>query len=392
MTPRKPKAGIRIGGDDAEIQEDEERMPSMPGETDAVAAQADADVEDLISELGSGVRLRISRITDTGSSPHVGEMKADDFSIDALADIFGGGNYWIRVFRGKDQIAKYRVEIDPAIPMKNPRAPKGGAQQATTAPTDILMALMTAQAESSRRTTEMMMAMMANFSTTFTNMMQARKDADPMDMVAKVLEVTRPLQREPRPFSEFLEAAELLDKVRGDRDGGGDGTTQMISKAIDVVGDIAKRAPPPRQIPRPIPPGSVTTLPPSNPPNIPATPEPESVVMRPWVAAVFPFLPSLRPLVGTLEPATVADIIEQKLRPEDFADLASDITAGKETGAEISVQSCMAWARGAAQTLAIPDQYVPWLAAVAVEVVEIANDNLGEDDDAGNNEDDSAGP
>lgn len=367
--------------------EDDERINDEPPRHPALEDQMDRDVESIIGELGSGAKVKIARVSpETGNAAHVGEMRAEDFSLDALADVYGGGSYYLRVFNGKEQIGpRYRQEIDPSIPPKNPRSPRGAfAQPQQSAGQDVLIAIMSESQKASSRMTEMMMTMMTGFSTAMVSMMQARKtDESPLDTAVKLVELTRPAQREPRPFGEIVEVVKLVDELRGEGGGGGDGTNALIGKAIETVGELAKRNPPARP---PVRPPSVTPLhiPPDraavSPPQPSDSPPTEQLIMRPWVASVFPHLPMLRAVVGTVEPPTVADLIEQRLDDTAWSDLIADITAGMVAGDPITVDKTMAWARGAAETLAIDAVHVPWLAAVAVELLEIANEQVPDDE------------
>lgn len=347
---------------------------SMRSVGDAMDERAEQDIELVLGELGSGTRVKIARVNpETGNAAHVGEMKAEAFSLDALAEHYGGGVYILRIVRGKEQVGPhFRQEIDPSIPPKNPRSPRNAQQQGGQ--NDMVMAMMLQSQQQSAKLTEVMMTMMTGFSTAMLNVMQAKDSGEsPLEMATKLVELTRGPTREPRAFSELVEAVDLVDKLRGGAEGG-DGTTALIGKAIETVGKIVDKSPsmPPARYPVTTPTPRTAVVPQPAPVQIPE--QAPTIVHRPWVAAILPIVPSLVPFVGTVEPGTVADLISQRLSDEDFADLASDILSGMNTGDPITADACMAFARGASEKLGLGEQSVPWLAEVAKEIIEIVNE------------------
>ena len=189
-----------------------------------------------------------------------------------------------------------------------------------------------------------------------------------MDMVVKLMAITKPPEQ--RPLSEFRDMLDIADSMRGP--GGDDGTLAVVTKGIDAVREIAARAPANAAIPR----NPVTPV----PAKIPEGTMPK-IELRPWLLEIAPHVPMLRGMVGTIQPGTVADLIEQRLTGAAWADLVADVASGLAVGAEITAASCHGFAVGAAVQLQLPETAVPWLAEVAKEVLEIANDSVDDSPD-----------
>lgn len=372
----------------------EPELPRLPGgggsEVDEIA-QAESDprtdlankeLEEILGELGSGARVRVQRVNfETGTPAWVGDIPASGFSLEVLADTFGGGRYYLTIFVGKEQKGGRHIqEIDNTIPPRNPRAPRGAvAPSSGGTANDILLSIMAASAESSKRMMESMGVMMQGFATAMT----ARPEKDPLDVATKLIELTRPQGREARPMSELREMMEFVETARGPGGGDGDGTMAVVSKAIDTVGDIVKRTPIPAQVPPrvAVPPRPAAAIAPTAP-VVQSPPVPGDIPVlpsRPWLDAIQPHLTMLRTMAGSINPGTVADIIADKFTDDQWVDLIADIVAGMTVGQPITIETVGPFARGAAQRLGLSEEQVPWLAEVVKEVLEIENDSVEDD-------------
>lgn len=359
-----------------EVVEDLDRIPTLPP-TDTIERVVDAEresrdrvdteIDEILAEVGSGARVRIQRVNpDTGVPAHVGEIPAEGFSLETLADTFGGGRYHLRVFVNREQKGgRTLVEIDPTIPPRNPRAPRGGvaAQASGNVVSDMMMTMM-------MRSVEMQQQMMTGFSTAMTAMMTAAtaNKADPVEQFTRMAAVLKPEQSPGvSQLKELLEVAEMLG-------GGGraDPTLALAAEGIKTVNEIVKRQPIPQQPPK-------GQLPVRASQAMSATPA--ALNDRLWIAAIRPQLPRLAPLIGTLAPDTVADIIQQKFPPEAWADLVADATADIPAGTPITPSAMVVFADRTIATLGIPTDRRQWLSELACEVVTIANDSVDGDDD-----------
>lgn len=365
---------------DAEPVADVDRMPILPpaegaaaaaaGDDDALSSKADAEIDDVLEEVGSGAQVKIQRVNpDTGVPSHCGTMLAGSFSMEALADTYGGGSYLLRIFVDKRQRGPvFPVEVDPTIPPRNPRAPRGAAAQGSNMSQDLMLTMISQNMESSRRQGEVMTTMMAGFANAMTGLMQAsrQQDRDPVETFTRMAEVLRP--RETPGVSQLKELIELAELV-GTRGGGGgdDGTLALVGKGIDAVREIVAKAPaqPPKS-------GAVA---------LPAKTGGETPVvdLRLWVRALRPMLPKLLPFIGTLAPDTVADIVEQKLAPEAFSDLVQDISADMAVGAPITKEAVAPFADRAIATLGLPADKREWLTELAYEILLAANESVEEE-------------
>lgn len=354
------------------VEEGLDRMPSLPeSETEIVTREsgsaadqrADIEIDDILAEVGSTAVVRIQRVNpETGVPAHVGQIPSDGFSLETLADTFGGGRYHLRVFVGREQKGgRLIVEIDPTIPPKNPRARGGPTQQSNNPVNDAMLGMML-------RSSEMQQQMMTGFATAMTALVTAatqRPQTDPVEQftrMAEVLKSNAPPSGNVSQLKEVLEIAELL----GNRDA--DPTLGLVAKGIDTVNEIVKRQPVPAAIPARSP-TSVTTL-----PGATTTPLTPTVTYRPWIAAIAPAMKQLRPLIGGLDPATVADIVEQKLSDEAWADLIADIVADIPAGTPLTNEAVNPFVQRTAPVLQIPADRMQWFTDLAREVLVIAND------------------
>lgn len=353
-----------------ETLEDLDRLPVLPesenvtrGESDAIDKRTEVEIDDLLAEVGSGARVRIQRVNpDTGVPAHVGEIPAEGFSLETLADTFGGGRYHLRIFVGREQKGgRSIVEIDPAIPPRNPRSPRGAAAQGSgNVINDAILGMMI-------RSAEMQTQMMASFTNTMTALMTAatqRKEVDPVEQFARMAEVLKPNQTP--GISQLKEVMEIADMLGG-RGEGSDPTIGLISKGIETVGEIVKRQPIPER-PRGNPVTSVTPLPATTP----------SVELRPWMQALRPVLPRLMPMIGGLEPTTVADIVAQKLSDEAWIDLIADITADIPAGTPLDNNAVAPFVKRTIPLLGIPVDKEPWLTDLAREIITLENESAEE--------------
>jgi hypothetical protein len=360
------------------VEEMPDRLPTLPpdssdiagdrGESAAMQQRVDVEIDELLAEVGSTARVRIQRVNpDTGVPAHVGEIPSEGFSLETLADTFGGGRYHLRIFVGREQKGgRAIVEIDPTIPPRNPRAPKGVAAGAGGTVNDAMVGMMI-------RSAEMQQSMMTGFATAMTALVTAatqRPVADPVDQFSRMAEVLRPRETPGvSQFKELLELAELL----GNREA--DPTLGLIGKGMEAVTEIVKRQPIPARIPAGNPATSVTPLPPANPPVA-------AVELRPWLQTLRPILPKLMPFIGGLDAATVADIVEQKLSPDAWTDLIADIVTDIPAGAALDNAAVEPFVRRTMPLLGIPADKEPWLTDLAREIITLENESGEESNDA----------
>lgn len=366
-----------------ESREDEsEELPAIPGSEKESDERREQDIDDVLAQVGSGATVRILRINpETGSPALAGTIKAEDFTLDVLMEIYGGGRYLLKVYDGKDLVDKIPYEVDSAIPARNPRSPKGVVGSQPQNPNDILMTIMAGQADNNRRTMELMVTMMAGVTTAITGIATASRDVqgsrtDPMEMLRTAVELTRSQTPTKSAIHELKELLELRDLVQPDAPIGDDGTMAVVSKAIDTIGKIADKAPQQqRRLLNPKPAVQVA-------PTAALAPSQELSSMRVWVQEASPHLPMLQMQMGVLAPEKAATIISTLLSDEAFGDLVTDITDGMSTGAEVTEHTMMPFAQRTAELLQISPEHVGWLARVAAEIIVIANDELGEEEAA----------
>jgi hypothetical protein len=386
---------------------DAERGPAF-----AQKDMADKEIEQLLSEIGSGARVRIQRVNpETGVPAHVGEIPADGFSLETLMDTFGGGRYHLRVFVGKDQKGGRIVqEIDPAIPPKNPRAPKIAMGVPVVPEKDglgigAITGLIAAMGQSQLTQMQMMNTVMTMASqqsnamiTAVTSFMTARPDKDPTDLALKMVAVMKEGSDgggKRSTIDEIKSLLEVADMVGGGRNQS-DGTMDVVREGIRTVGEIVRRAPVP--VARPVASATVAKIPvvsvtplPANSPTLSPVPISENptpgatriepgIDPRPWVMAMRPHLSMLRMAVGQLSTVTAAELISERLEEEAWNDLIADIVIEMESGSEISPATCLPFARRASVELGVEGEpAIAWVSRLASEVLTIENESLEDD-------------
>lgn len=378
------RRGKKQNNDDInEADFDESAMPKIPGSDEAVerAERTERDIDDVLSQVGSSAEVRILRVnSDTGNPALAGKVKAEDFSLDLLMEHYGGGSYILKVYDGKELVGKVSYEVDSSIPAKNPRM-RQAAAPAQQNPNDVLTAMIAGQAESNRRTMEMMTAMMAGVTTMMTSMMTAAKttqqpSVDPLAMLEKAATIMRPATPTKSAIGELKELMELREMLVPEA-ATDDGTMGVVSKAIDTIGKIADRQPVPQQ--RRVPPRATAT---------PASLPPQAEVAEPmtsnrvWIQESLPHMPMLRLQLGVLSPEKAAGVIAALLSDEAFSDLYLDISDGVSVGTDVSAQTLMPFAERTVKQLQLPVEHTAWLAQTALELVVIYNDEFGEDDES----------
>jgi hypothetical protein len=78
---------------------------------------ADVDIEDIADRIGPHVRLKIAR-TGPGGGRYLTTVRAEYFSLDWLMESFGGGDYHVRAFDGRQYVQSFRIYLDPTVPPK----------------------------------------------------------------------------------------------------------------------------------------------------------------------------------------------------------------------------------------------------------------------------------
>lgn len=334
-------------------------MPVSP-----TTERRERELEDLLSELGSDGRIKIWHVID-GKSSYAGEMSLDGFTLDALLEAYGGGDKTLVFYQGREKKETVRYSLDPSIPPRNPRTPKPTAPSASGAPSlGDMSTLIAAMAQSSMSSMQMMQTMMAQGQQMTTTMLNAvatvlaskKDDRDPMDVALKMAELLKSSGAN-TPASELFTIFEKgmnVAKAMGGNDE--DGTLTVVKEGLSLVGKIVEKqgasGAPPLRVPsgttagngrvltgRPsasVRPVSGETLGNANE----AAPSSDaggagtdatthmSAIDRPWVAAARPAAGLLLMAIGNVQPETAANMIADRLSPDEFGDLLDDIEAG----------------------------------------------------------------
>jgi hypothetical protein len=351
--------------------------------------------EELVDAVGTDGRIRVWHIIQ-GKSIWAGEMTTDGFSLDTLMDTYGGGDKSLVFYQGKQKVDTLRVSLDPSIPVRNPRsppAPVGAVAPASSGAADftpMIAAMSAMMAASAQNSAEILRGVVALITT-------RPPERDPMDLVTKVLEVTKPVQSTPATelFSVFEKGMSMANALRGDDDG----TLAIAKEGLGIVGKIVegqnlqRRAPaaalPPGANPRSGGAGGeggaivgrIHNAPPvahgagsgSGGPAQGATETP-MVSVRPWVDAARPAAGYLLLAMGQFRPPTVADMIADRLDDAAFSDLIQDIEAG--TPAEFLDRFRGYFGIPAEQ---FTDEMVRWMLELVQSVKELVGDLEGED-------------
>lgn len=327
----------------------------------ATEERRERELEDLLQELGSDGRIRVWHVVD-GKPSYAGEMSLDGFSLDAVLEIYGGGDKSLVFYQGREKRDTLRVSLDPSIPPKNPRSKSSVAPSiAPSSGVADMTALFAAMAQGNMAMMQMMQTMTAQNSAAMNTMLgavatalTAKKDErDPMDMALKMAELLKP-NGAATPASELFNVFEKGMNVAKNLGGNDeDGTIALAREGLGVVAKIVEnnkpQAPAPvRQIPAPVAPGtgrvlngrpdasavSVSVGTSENPQQTPndasgaGTSAMADRLERPWVAAARPKSGLLLLAIGNVRPDTAADMIADNLTDEQFADLLDDIETG----------------------------------------------------------------
>lgn len=334
--------------------------------------RAERELDDILQEIGGGdVKVKVSRFGDSGAPQSCGEMAGDSFSMEALTDTFGGGRYLLRFMRGRQEVAKTRVEVDPLIPPRNPRAPKGAVAVPGSNGMDVMpmvtgMIGMMMQSMSAQQTATLTMI------SGMAEMMKARpQEKDPMDTALRMAEVMRanPGQNPVDLFAIFEKGMNVAAKMNGSD---GDEVLPLVGEGVKGIVALMegigaeKKASAARMAGEQAPP-AVTSGPPVAVVSAPVptpTPPAAPVNARPWVLAVLPFRDQFGGMMAFFSPATAATAILDKLSDDQLDDLLNDIEDVSEPG---FVRRAFAVLRPG---VALTDDAVRWLAECAGAIVE----------------------
>lgn len=325
------------------------------------AERVDEELDDVMLQLGGEAVVKVARVNmETGARAHCGDLPGEGFTLDTLADAFGGGRYWVRVMVGKVCEWKGNVEIDQAIPAKNPRgsraavAPGGAAAPSGNMALDQITAAMSAMMMASANNAQMMQQMSASQSqsmmtmlTAITTALAGRREADPMEMLRTAAELFRvngggggDVEKMMGMLKEGLE----LGKMVG---GGGDDASipALIGKGLDAVSTIVRNgAQPPAAVPA-LPPGPQLVREVPQPPRVmlPPVPAPrpehaerilenpdvpapseENTNVRLWVREATKHAGQLRMLASIgVNPETAVDMIVKGAAQEMWDDVCA---------------------------------------------------------------------
>ncbi len=354
----------------------------------ARAERMERDVEDVMSEVGgSDVTVKVMRRGDNGAMYACGTMAADTFTVEALTDAYGGGSYQLRFMRGRLEIDRATVEVDPLIPPRNPRMPKQvpGAPVVQPSQSPDMMASVVAMMGT------MMTSMMNSTQALVATMAEANKmrpqERDVVGEFVKMAEVLKPSG----PATPVSEAFSIFERgLKLGRDNGGnsdnDGVMPVIAEGVRAVGALAQAAVEERRvnaqaarqaIRQPAPATATVAAPgdrigdqvpaPSVPVRVDVSTEPapvaEAVTMsRPWQQAAAPYKGILITMVGKVQPDNAAAMILDVLDDDQLSDLAADI---ESDGAE-------AFAARSVSVFGLRESDAPWLAQLAGAILEMS--------------------
>lgn len=357
-------------------------------------ARAERDLDDILSDVGGGdIKVKVSRKSDVGRMQACGELPGDTFSIEVLTDAYGGGEYLLRFYRGRGEVARTTVEVDPLIPARNPRTPRTNGVAVVAAPPANTTDMMTAVAGMVTMMSTAMGAMM-------TSMAEASKsrapDVDPLAMLAKAAEILRPQQQQTTPVSEALGL--LREGMKMGRESGGgddsDSVMPLVAKAVEGVTAIVTAASDERRANREAaaaiirPPASATAVVASQAAVLGTNdrvsdhlPKASPVVtFRPWLTAAMPFKAQLVMMAGMVKPDTAASLILDVLSDDQLADLMDDIVDG-HSGDAVSVTEGMlsAFAERTRQVFGLGEAAGPWVRDVAIQMLQLTDEDTEEE-------------
>ncbi len=314
---------------------------SAPVQTSAVEDRQDMELDEIIEQIGSDSKIVVYHVIDGKGQPtYAGPMPVENFTLENVLEVYGGGDKSLVVFQSGKKVGTWRVSLDPSVPPTSPRAKLAERARSGVAAgggsSELLDRMMLMQAQNA----DMMQKTMIGIMGAVTTMLTAqRPQSSDLDTVVKVAEVMRGNQQS-APATElmtmFKEGIALAARLGGDGD---DGTMGVIGKGLEVVGKIVENAqrpglpaaPVPRSLPAPrvadsreTNPGSAARMPDEPQP----LPEQTAVSDRPWIASIRPYAPLLFGMVGVFGPATAAQAIADRLDENAFEDLINDIESG----------------------------------------------------------------
>lgn len=349
MTRRRTRATTPAA--DIELARLPEDTPVPAGYTtlSPTEERRERELEDILAEIGTDARLKVWQSID-GKSSYAGDMSADGFTLDALLDAFGGGDKTIVIMQGKTRVDKFTVSLDPSIPPKNPRTPKGVTTPANGSSPD-LTSVFAMMAKNSMDQAQMMTTMMGGIVGAMTTVMQATGRTDPIAQAIQIATVLKPgndRNSVTEAMTMFREGMQLAERYAGKDEG--DGVMDVVSKGMDTLALVVngmvnerktKAAQAAIEAARRIP----ATTGDGNPPGVggsdsgggdaggtsgggmvaPGVPGETAMSIRPWVDAVRPHIGKLLAASSFLTPSAAADTIQHHLSDDQFDDLLNDI-------------------------------------------------------------------
>lgn len=354
--------------------------------------KGERDIEQLLEEVGGDATVKIARISEANTRQHVGGMAAADFSLDSLADAYGGGRYHLRAFIGKREVGSSIVEIDPMIPQRNPRNPNrtsvhGSANPPVTSASD-MAGVIASMAQMGAQSAAMLQNIVANqaaqmgtLMTAVTGMMAASagNKSDPLETAIRLREVVGGGGGAKEYMEAFTAGLSLAEKYSGK--GGSDDSVmpllghglQTLEKLADGwVADANARKLHAERL-RPVP---AATAPTPTPPVAEINaPEREVITVpdRTWIAEARPVAGVLLGMVGRVSPETAADAALDMLSEGAQNDLVDDIEAGTVDGKTFVDRLCEAF------KVSADENATKWLEALANTVrVRYAEDTAEE--------------
>lgn len=333
-------------------------LADLPVSSAAMSAReerAERDIDDVLLELGGDTVVKVARVSEAGQRQHVGQLPGEEFSLDLLADTFGGGRYWLRVMLGKQEQWRGYVEIDPTIPPKNPRAGKPAAVAAPGTPdlTGVLTTMMAAQQNQVTMMQTVMTGMMSGMAALMESMAAARPEREnPLETVKAVVELVRPNvgtgeSAAAEALKMLREGIQLGREVSGEGDG--DSIGSLVNIGVKGLAHIVQGAQPPAP---PAPPVVVQSIPiparvetAAAPPVMPnVQPEVRRVEQgepaRPWIQEARQFEGQLRTMATLgVEPDAVVEIVTKGASEEMWNDLQAFYDEAPATFEERAAQA-----------------------------------------------------
>jgi hypothetical protein len=396
-------------------------MPGVaPTETDE---RRERELDDILREIGTDTRIRVYHVMD-GRAMFAGEMGGEEFTLDLLMDLYGGGDKTLKIYQGREHKETVKVPLDPTIPARSPRqarieaekrlsaGPGGGLGDVASLVTamgtaqisqvNMMQTMMQAQQRQAADMAQQSQQMMTGLITAMTAMFAATKGErgpDPIEMVAKVAEIMRPKETPSitDAMSVFEKGLSIGQRVAGGGDN--DSVMPMVTEGMRTLGNLVegivatKKAEaariagggpvdgePPRRLPAVVAPAPLVSTEPA-PPAVVGTITPNGGAVtnpndRPWVAfARAAGIEMLFKFAHVLTPAAAADTITARLPDSEYDDLMADIfdqTAPGFGGRLVDYFGPV--------VVSLPAE---WLGGVIQLIVESSDPEEGAGDDAG---------